>query len=200
MSAVVVGGWLYGAQKGRTDARRVLLGVQGRACATCDDTDPLMIGLKLDHCHHCGWIRGLLCHSCNGGLGVLDRDPAEWSNLTNSSLRTTPEIHDRRWEYARRPVADGCQCRRDFPGLTLMVSTADTAPLDRPYMTQGTAAEILGISLRTAGSMLARGEIDAVKVGNQWRIPTETFLIRFGLAPARSLTPETANRPQRFDL
>lgn len=51
-----------------------LLASQGEACAICgraasgrkDSTE-----LCVDHCHTSNEIRGLLCHSCNRGLGLL---------------------------------------------------------------------------------------------------------------------------------
>lgn len=51
-----------------------LLAAQGEACAICgrtasgrkDSTE-----LCVDHCHTSNRIRGLLCHSCNRGIGLL---------------------------------------------------------------------------------------------------------------------------------
>lgn len=50
-----------------------LLTKQNGKCAVCDTTTPN--GGKqffcVDHCHITGAVRGLLCHSCNVGLGYL---------------------------------------------------------------------------------------------------------------------------------
>lgn len=49
-----------------------LLEAQDGACAMCDTSDPLGQGnFHVDHCHETGAIRGLLCHACNTGLGLL---------------------------------------------------------------------------------------------------------------------------------
>jgi len=50
-----------------------MLEEQGGGCAICGITDP---GAKksyfcVDHCHHTGDVRGLLCSSCNIGIGNL---------------------------------------------------------------------------------------------------------------------------------
>lgn len=46
---------------------------QGGACAVCKValTTP-----HIDHCHTTGKIRGLLCLTCNAGIGLLRDDPA----------------------------------------------------------------------------------------------------------------------------
>lgn len=53
---------------------------QGGLCAICKQVGFKMLenhrtSLSLDHCHATGKIRGLLCHSCNQGLGLFKDDP-----------------------------------------------------------------------------------------------------------------------------
>ena len=45
---------------------------QGGLCAICGDAAPLC----WDHCHTTGKDRGMLCRSCNVGLGHFRDDPA----------------------------------------------------------------------------------------------------------------------------
>ena len=49
---------------------------QKGCCFTCNihHTD-LKRGLLIDHCHTTGKVRGLLCHNCNRGLGLMKDDP-----------------------------------------------------------------------------------------------------------------------------
>jgi hypothetical protein len=49
---------MYAAQRGR--------------CAICDRSDQRLV---VDHDHHSGAVRGLLCVTCNSGLGMLQDDP-----------------------------------------------------------------------------------------------------------------------------
>lgn len=41
---------------------------QDFSCAICSDDRR---SLRIDHCHETGKVRGLLCDSCNGGLGLF---------------------------------------------------------------------------------------------------------------------------------
>ncbi|GAA4710495.1 endonuclease VII domain-containing protein [Phytohabitans rumicis] len=50
-----------------------LLAEQGGVCAICGAPDPEHV----DHDHVTGWIRGILCFNCNGGLGQF-RDDVEY--------------------------------------------------------------------------------------------------------------------------
>lgn len=50
---------------------QALLEAQDHACAICREPDPPAI----DHCHRTGRVRGLLCHKCNKGIGLLRDDP-----------------------------------------------------------------------------------------------------------------------------
>lgn len=46
---------------------------QGGVCAIC--TKPITIeNCHIDHCHNMKVVRGLLCHSCNIGIGNLQHD------------------------------------------------------------------------------------------------------------------------------
>ncbi|WP_229687322.1 endonuclease VII domain-containing protein [Micromonospora parathelypteridis] len=48
-----------------------LLAEQGGVCAICGGADPQ----HLDHDHRTGWVRGILCFNCNGGLGQFRDSP-----------------------------------------------------------------------------------------------------------------------------
>jgi hypothetical protein len=48
-----------------------LLAAQGGRCAICGAADPQ----HLDHDHRTGWVRGILCFNCNGGLGQFRDSP-----------------------------------------------------------------------------------------------------------------------------
>lgn len=50
---------------------------QGGKCAICGGTDDgtkAARRLHVDHCHQTGEVRGLLCGSCNNGIGRFDHD------------------------------------------------------------------------------------------------------------------------------
>src|SRR5262249_60686824 len=62
---------LYGISAADYDA---LLDKDGGVCAICRKRSKRR--LCVDHCHRTGTIRGLLCASCNLGLGSLKEDQA----------------------------------------------------------------------------------------------------------------------------
>lgn len=53
-----------------------MLGAQGGGCAICGSTSPGAgkTYFSLDHNHQNGKNRGLLCHSCNAGIGMFKED------------------------------------------------------------------------------------------------------------------------------
>jgi hypothetical protein len=55
---------------GQTDFDEMLAAQQGR-CAICGAPGPQHV----DHDHRNGWVRGILCFNCNGGLGQFKDDP-----------------------------------------------------------------------------------------------------------------------------
>lgn len=48
---------------------------QSGACAICNKPEVQNKRLAVDHCHHTGRVRGLLCSMCNTGIGKLNDDP-----------------------------------------------------------------------------------------------------------------------------
>jgi hypothetical protein len=54
----------------------LLLLRQGKVCAICESDDWGHKGPMIDHCHSSGRVRGVLCHSCNVGIGHLRDNPA----------------------------------------------------------------------------------------------------------------------------
>ncbi|GHJ59142.1 hypothetical protein NOK12_16600 [Nocardioides sp. OK12] len=53
-----------------------MLADQGGRCAICRTDTPNGNGWQVDHCHDTGDVRGILCHSCNVGIGHLKDNPA----------------------------------------------------------------------------------------------------------------------------
>lgn len=55
---------------------QLLLERQNFVCAICEkgETSSSRINLSIDHCHDTGIVRGLLCTSCNTGLGRFKDD------------------------------------------------------------------------------------------------------------------------------
>jgi hypothetical protein len=54
---------------------KALAEAQGNACAICRTVAEDTWNMQVDHCHVTGKVRGLLCHKCNKGIGLLGDDP-----------------------------------------------------------------------------------------------------------------------------
>jgi hypothetical protein len=69
----------------------LLLGVQGGGCAICGSIDPKFSRkfFCVDHDHCTGKVRGLLCHSCNLGLGHF-KDSLDLIQSAQSYLISNP--------------------------------------------------------------------------------------------------------------
>jgi hypothetical protein len=63
----------YGLTVEQFDA---MLADQGGTCAICGTDQPGTKGWCVDHCHHTGRVRGVLCTPCNTGIGQMKDDPA----------------------------------------------------------------------------------------------------------------------------
>lgn len=62
-----------------------LLAEQGGVCAVCGAEDPQ----HLDHDHRTGWVRGILCFNCNGGLGQFRDSPTRLARAITYLRGTT---------------------------------------------------------------------------------------------------------------
>lgn len=62
-----------------------MLAAQGHVCAICK-RDPDRKRLAVDHCHTSGIVRGILCSSCNYGIGVFS-NRADWLAAAARYLR-----------------------------------------------------------------------------------------------------------------
>lgn len=56
---------------------------QADRCLICKEEVPLFI----DHCHRTGKVRGLLCQSCNSGLGMFKENVANLAIAANYILK-----------------------------------------------------------------------------------------------------------------
>ena len=72
---------------------RSMLEKQGGGCAICKAKESSGGGrLVVDHCHVTGGIRGLLCDTCNSGIGFFDENAA--------SMRAAAEYIERAQQQA----------------------------------------------------------------------------------------------------
>ena len=62
----------YGVSADEVDE---MLRRQGGGCAVCGDKPERLASMHLDHDHEAGRLRGLLCLSCNQGIGKFRDDP-----------------------------------------------------------------------------------------------------------------------------
>ena len=71
------------------EAYQALIDSQGYRCASCSrDLRTLpRHEVQIDHCHHTGAVRAILCGLCNRALGLLGDDPARVQLLANYIAR-----------------------------------------------------------------------------------------------------------------
>jgi hypothetical protein len=56
------------------DDDQTMLLAQDGGCAICGAPPPDEQSLHVDHDHDTGAVRGLLCFTCNAGIGMFDHD------------------------------------------------------------------------------------------------------------------------------
>ncbi len=65
----------------------LMLEEQGGVCAICGTDDPRASRFHIDHNHGTGKVRGLLCATCNQGIGLLQDSPFVLSQALNYLLK-----------------------------------------------------------------------------------------------------------------
>ena len=66
------------------DTYNEMLEEQDNVCVICGESEVLEgRSLAVDHCHTTGQVRGLLCQSCNTGLGQFKDNPALLENAVS---------------------------------------------------------------------------------------------------------------------
>lgn len=75
-----------------SDEAKAILASQGGCCAICSSGEPGGRGdWHVDHCHASGRVRGLLCSTCNVGLGMFKDDEMLLINASRY-LRNVPHM------------------------------------------------------------------------------------------------------------
>jgi hypothetical protein len=87
---------------------------QGRCCACCLNTDSGEAPWHIDHDHQTGLIRGILCSSCNTGIGQLGDDLRSLQQAV-----TYLQAHEARggYEKAQKPP----KSQRPFPKISVLM-------------------------------------------------------------------------------
>ncbi len=74
-----------------------LLQLQNNLCAICklpetriEKKTNKIYNLAIDHCHVTGEVRGLLCHNCNAGIGLLK----DSTNLLQNAIKYLENTHN----------------------------------------------------------------------------------------------------------
>jgi hypothetical protein len=79
----------YGLSQQQVDE---MLSSQGGTCAICGTNEPGKIGWCVDHDHGSGAVRGVLCASCNSGLGYFTDDTGKLENAKLYLARPRPRV------------------------------------------------------------------------------------------------------------
>lgn len=96
-----------------TDQYRKLIAEAGGACSVCGHTFSAERRAVVDHCHSTGMLRGVLCSTCNAGLGHFKDSAAaleaaaEYCKLwTNRHAAMKPTKLDQRREQFMTKIRD----------------------------------------------------------------------------------------------
>ena len=83
-----------------------ILESQNGVCACCYTSNPggQHNVFNVDHCHKTGNIRGLLCHSCNVGIGHLGDNFQSVSNAITYLSKNEPPIFSGIWKRITPPI------------------------------------------------------------------------------------------------
>ena len=83
-----------------------ILASQNKVCACCYTSNPggPHNSFNVDHCHQTGKVRGLLCHSCNVGIGHLGDTFQSVSNAITYLSKSEPPLFPGIWKRVAPPI------------------------------------------------------------------------------------------------
>jgi hypothetical protein len=95
------------------DEFEAMLAAQGGGCAVCGRSAPEGTSLHVDHDHDSGVVRGLLCFTCNGALGMFTENEhlltraADYVNCGGFVASGAPEMMEVAQQRAAALAATG---------------------------------------------------------------------------------------------
>jgi hypothetical protein len=83
-----------------------ILAFQNGVCACCYTSNPgrQHKAFNVDHCHKTGKVRGLICYSCNVGIGHLGDNFQSVSNAITYLSKNGPPIFPGIWKRITPPI------------------------------------------------------------------------------------------------
>jgi hypothetical protein len=118
------------------EQRNNLLTLQGNVCALCSCPHPNRDGdWAVDHDHRTGMVRGILCHHCNAGLGLLKDDPKLLREAARYVERHRPMALTRHgpkafsWSYSKLKNYRACPRRHYEVDITKRFKEAESEQL-----------------------------------------------------------------------
>ena len=135
-----------------------LLTAQGGGCAICGETCPTGRRLAVDHDHQSGYVRALLCVTCNRMLGVYENFKAQAEAYLDRYGAGNPLLPE---DAGRGPIRLPRAARRGRPA-TVKLTEQQVREIKHRYAAGGVTQRRLAQDYRTSQinvSRIVRGEI-----------------------------------------
>ena len=89
------------------DVKAAMLVAQKHSCGICGTKKPggRYNSWNIDHCHHTGEVRGLLCWDCNVGIGKLNDD----AQLLRRAIQWLEQSRPPGWIQQTQDPMDSCE-------------------------------------------------------------------------------------------
>ena len=88
------------------DVKAAMLAAQKHCCGICGTKNPggRYNSWNIDHCHHTGEVRGLLCWNCNVGIGKLNDD----AQLLRRAIQWLEQSRPPGWIQQKQDPMESC--------------------------------------------------------------------------------------------